>query len=146
MEYIDREQERQIWQRVAGNREMADSDLNGILSCAAWLAAAYRQLAEGGRDRDTLMRLSETEKANIACIQGMLIMAGKPTPPLRYPDMRGERRNRLLAQCVRRCREEYMAYASRLAEPEFGVVFQVLAAREQEQLARSLELTASHLR
>ena len=140
MANIDREQERQIWQRVAGSRENPGSDLDGVLDCAAWLAAAYRQLAGGAGDRELLMRLTETEKSNIACMKGMLMMDGKPIPRLRYPDLRGEHRNRLLAQCVRRCREEYTAYASRLAEPEFGAAFQALAAREQEQLARTLEL------
>lgn len=146
LDYIDREQERQIWQRVAGNQEPVHSDLEDVLATAVWLAAAYRHLAGNSGDRETLMRLMETEKANIACMKGMLILSGKPVPQLRYPDMTGERRSRLLAQCVRQNRKEYMAYASRLAEPEFGAAFQVLAARAQEQLVKTLELLPLHHR
>lgn len=144
MEPNNAERERRVWQRVTQSNPEAGAhrDLYPVLQMSAQMAAAYRDLAKftSGKEKDSLLFLMEGEKSNIAAMKGILVFSGNPVPEIRYPTTPREPRSRTLARCVHCARETYLAYASRLAEPDFGPAFQVLANREQKQLELTLAL------
>ena len=124
--------EQEVWQRVAAAHGAAPGDLEAALDHALWLCAAFRVLGSA--------ELARREAASAACLRGMLWILGRPAGERRRLELGREPRRRLLNQCVRRCREAQMIYASRLADPDFGAAFQILSQREQEQLTQTLEL------
>lgn len=142
MEHIDESTEMQVWQRVAQQPSQRSPELEPILRMSAESAAAYRDLARNatGKTREQLLSLMEGEKANIHCMMGILIAGGAFEPNISYPLPSREAPRRSLTRCVRRCRECYIAFASRVAEPEYGAAFQFMAQREQKQLETTLEL------
>lgn len=134
-------EEQRIWQRVTGVPS-PPGELECVLRLVTQSVSAFRELskAASGRDRELLATLSEGARATAAALRGILLFSGDSLPDLRFPSPVGESRNRVLSGCIHRSRQIQIAFASRIAEPEFGPAFQALAAREQMQMARALEL------
>ena len=139
----ERSAQAQVWERVfARNGEQPRDDLRELLAAATELAGVYRHLAGTltGKPRERVRQLYEEELANIACLKGLGILAGRREEVLKIWAPSREPGKKLLEKCYhrsRRCMVNYMGYS---AEPEFGVVFQKLAEREGQHCALIAEL------
>lgn len=139
MENWDRNAEQQVWKRVFAHPQMSsgDEDLHLLVLSARELAAGYRRLTGilTGRDKERVKRLWEGEEANIACLRGIHRLSGgaeETVKPLSAPN---EPVRRVLEKSYYRTRRAMTEYTARLADPEFGIIFQKMAGREQEHCA-----------
>ena len=136
--------ENTVWQRVFGGPDNPPSqELGQLIRETSGLAQRYGQLmgTYSGKQRELLRQLREGETANLACLRGILCLAGTPVPvPVPLPGSR-EPAARTLERCWYQTRRCLVEYTARSAEPEFGPVFRSLADREAEHcvlLARLL--------
>lgn len=144
---MKQEQEQQVWQRVlARHQTMAQENLRGSLEITRMLTEIYRQQAEKSTgERGRLARkMVQEERKHLLCLQGMLALTGGPEEknPKTAAVPEGKRR---LAWCYHQSRALAEEYTARSGEGELGLVFQLLARREQEQcfrLARLLGMEA----
>lgn len=137
------EAERQIWERVRGfpGEPLGGQPLQALILEAEETAGAYRQLGEAlPKHRERLGRLQRNAQENLALLKGMAVLSGGEYRQSPRPRATGEPAARLLKKCWYRSRREWMEYTARSAEPEFGAVFQEMAARQARQCAGILQL------
>lgn len=143
MNSYDSALEQRVWERVSSPRsENRPECLTPMMAAAAENAAVYRQLSlhAGGQEREQLRRLSDGEGSTFRVLQGMAVLGGSENAAVgAYGGGRLSRR-RALAECCRRGLENYRQFASWTAEPEYGAVFQEMAARQASRLCETLEL------
>ena len=144
MEHYDTAKATRVWQRVQTSLQ-PQPDTQGLSALIAEEledAATYAQLAKqfGGKDRQTLRRLAETEYSHAACLKGIYtLMTGEPINP-KIPPLRQEPADRTLRRCYGREMRCLAQYEGRSSDPEYGPVFARLAAKEQEHCMTVLEL------
>lgn len=143
MENREKEREQQVLQRVFARREAPmNSDLRELMGAVVELLSVYRYLLKGGTasHRELLRRLYEGEQANLSALKGISLLSGGGGEVLKLWQSTKESERRLLTRCyhsTRRCAVEYMA---RSADPDYGVVFRILADREGQHCALLTEL------
>ena len=129
---LDRNRETQVWQRVGAAPMPGQSlqELRILLQNAAERATLFRGLtAQTSKGREQIRQLRELEQDNIACLKGMLVFSGNeagfparnlPSSPLRQSLVRG----------FYLAKKAVTEYTARSVDPEFGMVYQEMAARE----------------
>lgn len=144
MENLDRNTEQQVWKRVFAQPQIQSEreDLRLLVLYAMELSAGYRRLAGilTGRDKERLRHLWEGEEANIACLRGIHRLSGgteEMVKPLSAPN---EPARKALEKSYHRTRRALTEYTARLADSEFGMVFQKMADRERDHCAILAEL------
>lgn len=149
MENMNRNTEQQVWQRVFAQLQAqpGQEDLRMLALSAMELAAGHRLLTGllTGSAREQAVRLWEEELANIACLKGMQRLSGGAEVTGRMPNAPKEPARRLLEKSYHRTRRAVTEYTARLADPEFGAVFQKMADREREHCAVIAELLGGKL-
>ncbi len=118
-----------------------------LMLAAMETAAGYRLLTGmlTGKAREQVRGLWEGEQANLACLQGMRRLSGGSGDKRKNISLPSEPAGKLLEKSFYRTRRAMAEYAARLADPEFGVVFQAMADREQAHCAVLIELLGSGL-
>lgn len=136
------EQEQKIWQRVAGGMRQENSDIRPLLLAAAEGVAAYRQLSGllTGRSRERMRGLLATAQRSLEALKGIQTMSGHPAGALRTVPVPKESPRRLLERSFHRSLRQMTEYTARALDPEYGVVYQMLADREREAAAVLAEL------
>lgn len=144
MENMDRNTEQQVWQRVFAQPQTPSGreDVYLLILSAMELSAGYRRLAGilTGEDRERMKRLWKGEEANTACLRGIHRLSGgteEPVKPLSAPN---EPVRKALEKSYYKTRRAVTEYTARLADPEFGMVFQKMADRERDHCAILAEL------
>ena len=139
----DHTMEQQVWQRVRSSREEgAGQDLRQLQREAMELAAVYRTLSSQltGKQQEQMKQLYMGERANAAALAGIGMLSRQQGEALKLWNPGKEEPKKALEKCyhrTRRCLTEYMA---RSAEGEFGVVYQKMAAQEQNHCALIAEI------
>lgn len=149
MEKMDRNTEQQVWQRVFAQSpaQPGREDLRMLMLSAMELAAGYRLLTGvlTGSARERAMRLWEDEQSNIACLKGMQRLSGGAEGKPKTLSAPSEPARKVLEKSYHGTRRALTEYTARLADPEFGSVFQKMADREREHCAILMELLGSKL-
>lgn len=144
MENIDQSTEQQVWQRVFAKpqTQFGREDLRMLMLSAMETASAYRLLAGTltGKAKERVKRLWEGEQANIACLRGMQLLSGGTEEAPKMLNAPNEPVKKILEKSYHRTRRAMMEYTARLADPEFGAVFQTMANRAQAHCASIAEL------
>ncbi len=127
----------QVWQRVFAGTPSKREDFRGLLVAAMELAALYRQLSQvlTGSPRERVKRLLEGEQANVDCLRGMQMLSGGGMPTTKALPVTKEPARKLLGKSFHLTRRALTEYTARLADPEFGAVFGIMADRERQHCA-----------
>ena len=142
VEKANRELEERVWQRIAGQPMAERGDLLQVLYLAMEQAADLGRLAGSltGGGQKLAKQLQIQGEQTVRVIRGIRKLAGFPPPePVRIP-MDGKPSRHWAAQCFRRSGRLLTEYASRVLDPEFGTVWQILADRERSAAAKLAEL------
>lgn len=149
MDKNDQNVERQVWQRVLAQppAQTGREDLRMLMLAVMETAAGYRLLTGmlTGKARERVRGLWEGEQANLACLRGMQRLSGGGEDKSKTIPLPSEPARKLLEKSFYRTRRAMAEYAARLADPEFGVVFQAMADREQAHCVVLVELLGSRL-
>lgn len=133
MEHMEPDREAQVWQRVlAAPQARQTADLRQLLILSGDLAAVYRRLVQDNPGKERLKKLYEGELADMACLRGMCALSGE-TVKSQIPQPSQEKGMKALPQCFHRARRAAAEYTARIADPEFGVIFEELAKRQRER-------------
>ena len=146
MENVDKNVERQVWQRVLAQPQTKPErdDLRMLILSSMEAAGAYRHLAGTltGRSRELVRRLWEEEQETTACLRGLHRLSGGKEKPKGMPAIQGSP-EKVLEKCYHRTRRAVTEYTARTVDPEFGSAFRRLAEREEEHCARIAQLLGS---
>lgn len=134
-------EEIKIWQRVRGESTITDG-LPGLALSALTQAAVYdalmRQLQ--GYSRKLAIQLREAQLENARCIKGIYrISSGSALPVTTVPPVTEQLEN-VLRKSYGQSLKAYNAYQARANHPEYGAIFQYLAAKEQTLCCKIAEL------
>lgn len=140
MEAFDREKALRVWQRVRGLPETPD--LQALAEEALTDGAALLTLSRRFPDRrgQLLRQLSRQEQAHAGVLKGILAQTRGVAPRIRASAVKLERTESLLRRCREGMRHRLEIYTALSADPDWGKVYGTLAAQEQTQLLRLLEL------
>lgn len=133
--------EKNIWQRVAAGPKPVWNGEDGkrLLREAGETEAIYRSLAAripGGE------RLLQEQRETVACLMGIGKLAGISMVRPWFPGPRNSP-EKLLMLAYPRTLAAIREYTARMADPQFGSVYRLLAQREEGQCLRVLTLLGS---
>jgi len=143
---MNRDVERQVWQRVLGQSEAPQGSLRPMELEAMEAAAVYRRLAgqSSGQRREQLRHLHDMQAEILACLRGFGRLSGcgsgKPAQAA-VPEEPAAKALEKRYHCARRAVTEYTA---RTVDGDFGVVFQHLADLSREECAALARLLGSY--
>ena len=143
---MNRDVERQVWQRVLGQSEAPQGSLRPMELEAMEAAAVYRRLAgqSSGQRREQLRHLHDMQAEILACLRGIGRLSGcrrgKPAQAA-VPEEPAAKALEKRYHCARRAVTEYTA---RTVDGDFGVVFQHLADLSREECAALARLLGSY--
>jgi len=128
----------QVWQRVFAGAPAKREDFRGLLMAAMELAALHRQLTQvlTGSPRERAKRLLEGEQTNVSSLRGMQLLSGGGMPSPKALTAPKEPARKMLEKSYHLTRRALTEYTARLADPEFGAVFGVMADRERQHCAQ----------
>ena len=148
MEQMDKNMERQVWQRVFAQPQTRPErdDLRMLTLSAMEAAAAYRYLAGSltGKSRDQARLLWEDEQATVASLRGLHRLSGGGGEKPKTISVSKESPEKVLEKCYHRARRAVTEYTARTVDSEFGTVFRKLAEREEEHCVRIAQLLGSN--
>ena len=143
MESFDREKARRVWDRVTGGCDRSpDPDVLNALMCheltdAATLTRLSKQI--GGRGGD-LLRLARQCRQRAGSLRGICAMAGQAHPCPAIPMPAVTTAGGALRKCYVNSFHRMREYERMSADPDYGPVFQTMAATTRRQCAALLEL------
>ena len=129
---MDNVREQQVWSRVTAPISGGQSreELRILLLNAREQLELTEGLGKNGfRGRDLLRQIQQLAQANYSVLRGMLVFAGQEagTLPSRTPSAPMKQR---LIRGYYLAKKAAAEYTARSVDPEFGVVYQEMAARE----------------
>lgn len=144
MDTIDRNTARQVWSRVtaAPAPGLSPGDLYNLMSAAGETAALYRGLTSSlsGKQRESALILLAGQQETLWALGGMQrISFGKGTSQKAGTPSQKQPR-RILEACFHQARNALTEYTARTIDTQYGPVFRLLAAREEEHCLRILTL------
>ena len=147
---MNRDVEREVWQRVLGQQEPPRSSLRPMELEAMEAAAVYRKLAgqSSGKRREQFWHLHNMQTEILACLRGIGRLsgsAGGKAAQIAVPEEPAAKALEKRYHCARRAVTEYTA---RTVDGDFGIVFQHLADLSREEcvlLARLLGEQAQNI-
>ena len=134
--------EERVWQRIAGQSVPEREDLRQLMYLAMEQVSAMGHLAEAmtGRPQHTAKQLYAESRRSLNMLRGIQRMSGGFLPQMRDLPVSRVQPAKLTEQCFHRSGRLLTEYASRVMDPEFGTVWQVLADRERASAAQLAEL------
>jgi rubrerythrin len=138
MNYIDRQKEARVWQRVQESKPAPKPDrLENLqeLIMNEWIAAAtYAQLSRQlpQKEAAVLQRLSREEHGHGACLRGMYSLVTGEKCPVHNHRMEKEPVERTLRRCYGLEMRSLKEYEAKCDDPEYGHIFARLADQERE--------------
>lgn len=144
MEAIDPKTAQQVWKRVASAPVpgLSPGDLHGLIIPAMETAALYARLATllSGKLREAALVLSREQEQTVCALRGMQRLSFGRSGTVNAPPASQKNAARLLESGYRSARAALTEYTARTIDPEYGCVFRLLAAREEEHCLRILSL------
>ncbi|MBQ9929680.1 MAG: hypothetical protein IJO72_02735 [Oscillospiraceae bacterium] len=146
MEQFDLEQEERVWSRVSGEQPpRLEQSIQALAAAELSEAAAHLMLSRQfqGKEKAILRKIYEEDHAHAACLKGIHFftfdtpLAIRPIPPAPDPPVIALRK--AYARKLRALRQ----YESRMEDPEYGAVYQLLARQEQAHCRLLLELVGN---
>jgi hypothetical protein len=126
--------ERSVWQRVRPEMQTENATLKVLAMETQQAIGEYRQLLKSRVEshRELGRRLLASEQENMACLQGLhYLQTGEPMKlPMTNPIPVDVKRMVRRYHSARKMLGEYMAGS---AQPEWGVVYQAMAKRQEKQ-------------
>ena len=147
MKEFDPQREARVWQRVKDQTHekpapQQNDNLPMLIMEQLQLTAAYMQLARQmpGKEGAIFVRLAREAKAQAVCLKGILILmtgqnsdTGVSQPQISPTDV-------MLRRCYGKELRLLKTYESRRLDPEYGPVFERMAARGRDHCCTLLEL------
>ena len=117
-------------------------DLRALLLAEEMLADACSRLARltSGREAATLQHIARDARGHGACLEGICVLVTGEAPQLRTPEAEVGPAAAVLRRCYGWAMRTLAVYEARSRDREYGPVFARLAAQQQEQCRRLLEL------
>ena len=147
MEHIDRQKAQRVWQRVQNEAQQEQGgrqaeNLPALIMEYLQLAAAYRHLSQrlSGKDGTTLIRLAREANAQAVCLKGILSLMKGGTPNIAPASQQHSNTDVILRRCYGAELRLLRACENRCTDPEYGPVFDRLAARSREHCCVLMEL------
>ena len=119
MEYDIRKEER-VWQRVQSEKREQNAAPRGehlpaLIMEQLQLSSIYLQLSRllQGKDGAEFVRLAREARANAVCLKGILVLTGKPTPPISTAPAQSSTIDTMLRRCYGRELRLMKEYESR---------------------------------
>lgn len=144
MESIDPKVARQVWKRVvaAPVPGMSPGDLHSLLAPAIELSALYRSLVSSlsGKQRETAQLLSAGQQNTVFALRGMQLKRFGRGEAIPSSASHQKNPRQILETCYSKAKAALTEYSARAIDPEFGPVFRLLAAREEENCLGILAL------
>ena len=146
MEY-DTGKAARVWQRVQNEKQAEyagrpTEHLPALIMEQLQLANAYRQLSVrlGGKDGALLIRLAREANAQAVCMKGILALMKGTAPQVASAQQQLSNTDVILRRCYGAELRLLKAYENRCADPEYGPVFDRMAARGREHCCTLMEL------
>ena len=143
----DKGKEARVWQRVQNEAQQEQGgrpaeNLPALIMEYLQLAAAYRQLSQrlNGKDGTTLIRLAREANAQAVCLKGILSLMRGGTPNIAGVSQQQSNTDVILRRCYGAELRLLKACENRCTDPEYGPVFDRLAARSREHCCALMEL------
>ena len=150
MNQFDSEQVRRIWQRVQSGNELpqppADTppgtDFAKLSDAEREISRLYLQLSRyfPGQNSRLLHQLSRQAQSRAVTLRGICRLCDCDCPPAPVVPQRNTNPRLLLHRCYALSRQAAAAYRRQEAHPQFGAVFEKMAARQEECCATLLSL------
>lgn len=140
MDAFDREKALRVWQRVRGTPEelrLAQLAAEELTDAAALLSLARRISGSRGR---RLEQMARQDREHAARLKGLLALTQGSVPRLRAGVLPVERTDSLLRRCLERKQRRTELYGAMGNNPEFGSIWNALAAQEEAHCSSLLEL------
>ena len=140
MEQYDAQLAQRVWQRVRGETVGAQGNVKGLLLAEAEAGAVYRQLSRAYPEQKRLwQRLAGENRRHMAYLRGILYLTeghrGDEIPIKPRP----EQPEALLRLCCAQCLKLEGQYRELSDDPEYGCIYEMLAAGKRAQFAAVLE-------
>jgi len=146
MEY-DTGKAARVWQRVQNEKQeekisRPTEHLPALIMEQLQLSGAYRQLSLrlGGKDGAVLIRLAREANAQAICLKGMLTLMKGTAPQVVSAQQQLSNTDVILRRCYGAELRLLKVYENRGTDPEYGPVFERLAARGREHCCALMEL------
>ena len=146
MEYDIRREER-VWQRIQSEKREQNAaprgeNLPALIMEQLQLSSAYLQISRllQGKDGSEFVRLAREARAGAVCLKGILVLTGKPAPPISTTPAQFSTMDAMLRRCYGMELRLMKEYESRHGDMEYGPVFARLAQRGGEHCGTLLEL------
>ena len=119
-------------------------DLQALLLAEETAAAAYIHLAGNGTGpvAAALRQLAREAQGHAACLEGICVLVTGTAPRIRVPAPEPGSGMAVLRRCYGGAMRVLAVYEARSRDREYGPVFARLAARQQEQCSRILQIIA----
>ena len=117
-------------------------DLRALLLAEEMLAEACLRLSQRipGQEAAVLQRIARDARGHAACLEGICVLVTGEAPEIRTPEAEAGPVGPLLRKCYSRAMRTLVTYEARSRDREYGPVFTRLAAQQQDQCRRILEL------
>lgn len=146
MEY-DTGKAARVWQRVQNERQEGNVNrptehLPVLILEQLQLSAAYRQLSVrlGGKEGALLIRLAREANTQAVCLKGILSLMKGTAPQVASAPQQLSNTDVILRRCYGAELRLLQSYESRGNDPEYGPVFDRMAARGREHCCALMEL------
>lgn len=144
MEQFDAQKAARVWQRVQ-NRETPEplrKEPGTLIRAAAEQAACYRSLSRAlpGKYGERLREYVRQQQRAVDCLKGICRLSGITPPSGPARTVPPEPPARMLEKCCHGERRLFTEYASRMAEPEWGRVYEKMATEAGERCCGLLEM------
>ena len=146
MQYYDPEKAARVWGRVQGGTDTVAVGLQGLLTQAISDEKTYIALCRqfSGTTGQRLQKLARQEQKHIACLKGIcaLVRGAAPEIPAIVPQT--DSPDAALRKCYRNALQSLAAYESRIADPDYGPVFSLLAQEKRDHCLQILSLLGNY--
>ena len=144
MEGIDEKTIQQVWQRVRSHpvRQQDPGPVKAMIAQLRQDAATYLLLARRftGQDSVMLRELARQDQAQAMCLKGLFTLITGERPPQGPVPQTVEGTESALRRCYGNKMRLLSQYEDRMADPEYGPVFQRLAYQQRQGCTGILEL------
>ncbi len=142
MAQFDSAKAARVWQRVQDTPKSQAEDLRPLIQEVQSLAAVYRQVSAqtSGRIKGLLATLHEDALRDMAALKGLQHLRGGLLPRANALPGNSSPAVKALEKCYHRSRRLAGEYTARSVDPEWGMVFAVLADRARVNCALTAEI------
>ena len=147
MEQFDEQKAARVWQRVQKKEapEPLRKDTGTLIRAASEQAVLYRNLSRAlaGKPGELLREYSRRQQRATDCLRGICRLSGITPPAVPGGKPVPEPPIRLLERCCHGERRLFAEYMSRVEDPDWGRVYERMAADAGERCCGLLEILGS---